>query len=708
MNLATRLFEIAKARFGSEHILSLYEQQYYTLGDYEAMAEAVVTECRAAGVAHNTVALLIYEDSPVAIGAFLGCIKYGVVPVLVSNKINKCTLRELFALADPALLMSGDYCWPEDLLYETTCLCMKKACGEQGIQFELISRSTNVHEFIDANQVAYLGMTSGSSGLPKLVMHSHKEMIFASENYAVQTLKLVPEDVLYSVPKMNFTYGMANNLFFSFISGAPAILDEQGWSPENCMEHIVKERPTCFFAVPAVYRSLYHHLENMKKVPEELKGIRMYVSAGEALSSELVHLWYKLTGHYIVDSVGCSETGSAFLVNLAGEAKIGSAGAAVLGYHVHLLQENPTDKGTQGVLCVKSESNAIGYYRNPEETAAKFLNDWLKTGDVFRVDEDGYYWFVGREDSLLKYNGMWIVPEQIEKLINEFPGVKENAVFKTERTGKSMMAAVLCVSEKFEGIQKLGEYLKERLESYKCPKIFRLTNEIPLSINGKRDHLQMQKMVRRRIITIDGPAKLGKSAVAKSIAQRYKMKYVNAGMLFRFLAWGYRNEILSEADMDDELVLLSFLEKAKVEGDLLSYMGQELEQDISTQQHAMETAILAQKEAVQMSVLRYLKKTTEGQSIVVEGRNMGADVFPDADLKVFLTGNIERQVWHWCEAHGYDELVYRAGVDEIQKRNKMDTERTIYPMRKAEDAIEICVDEKELGELLEDIIQYLR
>lgn len=680
MNLSEGLLAQARSRSNKTGILSRYHGRDYTLAEYKNMITSVVRTCQKAEIMQDTVAILLFDDCPKSIGVFLGCIEYGIVPLLVSKKVGKVLLGNIVELADPSVIWSDqEFC---DEMHDRTFVRVSEENGR--LTFETQKREKQIYGNISAKEVAYLGMTSGSSGMPKLVMHSHKEMLFANENYALHSLQLTQKDRLYSVSKMNFTYGMANSLFFSFASGATALLDEESFTAKHCQDCLREFKPTCFFAVPTVYQALCRALKEGWMTKEDWKSLRLCVSAGELLPSDLARDWKELTGHEIVDSVGCSETGSAFLVNFGGEEKRGSAGTAVLGYHVHLLQENPEDKGVEGVLCVKSESNALGYYRSPMETREKFLNGWLKTGDIFRVDEDGYYWFVGREDTMFKHNGMWICPEQVEQVLLQYTGVNECAVFEVKRNEKSQMAAVICVDENFKSVIELKRYVKTQLESYKCPKIIRIVDNLPLNINGKRDYARMKEIALRCICTIDGEARLGKGVLAHRMANDFDLHELNAGRYYRILAWGYRCGLLSEEDLDCEKVLLDILNKEALFE----------KPEMYREEHALITAQVSQHNAVQWAVLRHMRSIAQEYSIVAEGRNMGTEVFDDADLKIFLTGSVEESVRKWCFENGYGEEMVRIGIENVIKRNCMDRERGAMPLRKAEDAVEICVDGK--------------
>ena len=192
-----------------------------------------------------------------------------------------------------------------------------------------------------------------------------------------------------------------------------------------------------------------------------------------------------------MDNMASSEA-SAILLNKGDVNKYGSAGKPVKGSQVFLLDVDGNNSN-EGTLYFRSTGNAIGYYHNQEETDAHFENGCLKTGDVFRIDEDGYYWHIGREDNLLKYHGFWVLPEEIEKKMTEFTGVKRAVVFKVNIDDYDRMAAGIEMLEDFSGIELLKEFILKELEEYKCPQCIICYEELPVNDRGKIDLSKLRK-----------------------------------------------------------------------------------------------------------------------------------------------------------------------------------------------------------------------
>lgn len=700
MNIANELLNSAKDKFGDKSVISYYNRASYSIGYYYDNSNSFVEQLKSISIPVHTIALLIFDDNPNAIVAFLSCIKYGVVPLMVSKNNNIYTILESIA---PSVIISDDDKVLLEIKYNSTLLHVSEK--DKRISFNLIKHYSDTFSAIDSETVAYLGMTSGSSGAPKFVMHGHSEMLFASYRFGVETLKLTQNDILYSVPKMNFTYGLANSLFFSFVSGAPAVLIDKKYSPELIYEVLNYYKPTCFFAVPSLYNDLIMLEENNDyKTIKGFNTIRLFVSSGELLNSEIIKKWHLLTNHYISDSVGCSETGSAFLFNNNPSKKIGSSGVPVNGYHLHLLTGDSFEGGTEGILCVNSESNALGYYNALEETNKKFMNGWVKTGDVFSIDSDGFYWYLGREDNMIKYHGMWVSLSKIEKNILKFQGVTDCCVVNAVRKNVNCIVAFICVKNDFNGIIELKKHLNSYLKKYELPESYRIIDSIPLNINGKKDRKLLAQRSNNIIVTIDGPAKMGKSTVSTIISEKYGLKHVQAGLFYRIIAWEFNSGSISDFELNSSNYIYTFLNRVRINGSNV-FIGKKCIslKLIDTEENALVTAEIAKNEIIQYEVLRHIRSIAAEQPVIADGRNMGTDVFPDADLKFYFNGSIEQSVKKWCKENNHGIDTYNAGVKNLCKRNDADKSRSINPLRKPDDAIEVMIDGKSTEQIIEII-----
>ncbi|MGP1442375.1 MAG: AMP-binding protein [Anaerovoracaceae bacterium] len=463
---------------------SFFEHKIYTLGDYRQTVEEIVNIFENNNFPKNVSAIMILQDAPLTLAMFLACIKYGIVPLLISTYTMDDLLDQAMTASDATILITDG---SRDLsrFNNTLLIELKGNCAPGAFELKFTNSFNIESKFVDASEIAFFLMTSGSTGLPKIVVHVHEAMIFTTDVYAKDTLELSPDDIIYSAAKSSFGYGLANNLFFSFATGAPAVLFREDFSVELMFRYMEEYHPTVIFAIPSIYRMIISHLENNVADMKKLDSVRSYLSSGEKLSAELAKEWKEFIGSFLMDNMASSEA-SAILLNRGNVDKYGSAGKPVKGSEVFLLDADGNNSN-EGILYFRSVGNAIGYYHNQEETDAHFENGCLKTGDIFRIDEDGYYWHIGREDNLLKYHGFWILPEEIERKIEAFGRVKRAVVFKVTVDDYDRMAAAVEVSSDFVGSEALRRFLLNDMDEYKCPQFIICYESLPVNDRGKVD-----------------------------------------------------------------------------------------------------------------------------------------------------------------------------------------------------------------------------
>lgn len=476
-----------------DHPQSYFENEVYTIGDYRKVVSELTEDFRKNALPRNASAILIFDDHPLALALFLTCMKNGIVPVMVSTFILDTVLDKAVKATDASMIFSDG---SRDLSRFQDKVILGELGGEMRpgkAELRIVNDPEGISPVeVDAERLAFFLMTSGSTGEPKIVEHVHGGMIFTTRVYAKETLGIGSDDSIYSIAKTSFGYGLANNLFFSFATGAPAWLEREQFDVSLFFERMERMKPTVMFGIPTAYRMLLDHVAEHPEDGEKFKGVRVFVSSGEALREDISREWKALTGRFIQDNMGSSEA-SAILLNAGNEEKYGSAGKPVKDSEVRLIGADGRDSDA-GALYFKSEGNAVGYYKNPQENALHFKDGYLMTGDVFTIDEDGYFWYAGREDNMMKYHGFWVFPKEIERKILEFPGVREAVVTKATVDGIDIMAAALVTGEEFAGTDELSEFLEGELEMYKWPQEYLLFDEFPLNERGKVDLSTIKEM----------------------------------------------------------------------------------------------------------------------------------------------------------------------------------------------------------------------
>ena len=261
-------------------------------------------------------------------------------------------------------------------------------------------------------------------------MHLQHDMITISDLFVAPVLQMKETDLCFSASKMFFSYGLGNSLYFPFRFGASTVLWPEKPEPEKILQVIEKYKPTFFFSVPTLFARF---LRIEKKY--DLSSLRICLSSGEPLPPALFHQWKERTGMELLDVVGSTEATHDFLANRPGRAKAGSSGEVTPAFEAKIVDDEGREVpiGEVGNLMVKGDATAPYYWNKHEQTKRMMQGEWLKTGDTYYRDTEGYYWYCGRSDDMMKVGGLWVSPIEIENTLMEHPAVLESGV--VERRG---------------------------------------------------------------------------------------------------------------------------------------------------------------------------------------------------------------------------------------------------------------------------------
>jgi acyl-coenzyme A synthetase/AMP-(fatty) acid ligase len=278
-------------------------------------------------------------------------------------------------------------------------------------------------------------------------------------------------------------------LSFPLAAGATVLLEPERLSGERLVSFIEKRRPTVFFGVPAVYLSLLDYRLSGGQV--NLSSVRLWVSAGEALPAKIFDDWQREFGLTILDGIGSTEMLHIFISNREGKARAGSSGTAVEGYAARLLDDSGAEVGANelGNLWVEGGSATAGYWNLPELTEQTIKDDWVRTGDVYRRDEDGFFFHIGRSDDCFKVSGLWVSPIEVESVLISHASVSEAAVVSANDESGLATARAFVVIRQGERGEELKEeilsFTRSRLPKYKVPSHIEFIEEMPRTSTGK-------------------------------------------------------------------------------------------------------------------------------------------------------------------------------------------------------------------------------
>jgi benzoate-CoA ligase family protein len=455
--------------------------------------------------------LMFLDDTPAYPAAFFGAVRAGFVPLLINTLTPADLLR--FYLSDSSAAVAvadAEFCARFDAVAceETqlrTLIVVNGAVGDHAVPDALTAEQwlprfpgdlaeAGTHR----NEMAFWMYSSGSTGRPKGIVHLQHDMAYSEAAFARNVLKLKPDDICFSVPKIFFAYGFGNSITFPFSAGAATLLLPGQPKPAAIFEAIERFRPTVFFGLPTLYTSL---TKAEGASAADFSSLRMALSAAEVLSAEVFNGWKKLTGIEIVEGLGSTEALHIYLSNRPENKKLGAAGLRVPGYEVALKDSDGHDVGdnAEGILWVRGDSNTPLYWNRPDKTAETVREEgWIYTGDRFVRDSDGFHFFRGRADDLIKISGQWVYPLEVELCLAEHPDVRECAVFAVELPDRRMTlkAVVVMNTDGFDAADAtklLQDYVKAKLLPYKYPREIKFLDELPKTGTGKIDRQALLK-----------------------------------------------------------------------------------------------------------------------------------------------------------------------------------------------------------------------
>jgi benzoate-CoA ligase family protein len=476
-----------------------------TYGELAARAGRARNALAELGVAIEQRVLLALQDSPDFAAVFWGAVKLGAVAVPVNTVMSAEEYAFLLQDSRARVAVVDASVGPRIASVRAHCPALRAVVvagtpspGVEGLA-DLLARASEVAAAAPTvpEDAMYWGYTSGSTGRPKAVVHSHADFVAAADLVGVGVFGLGPEDVTFSASKMSFAFGLGNSLFFPARVGAASLLMRERAEPEAVLELITRERPTVFFTVPTLYARLLQVKDVTRRF--DLSSLRMCVSSGEALPPAVVDAWRARFGHELLDVVGSTETLHDFIASRPGAVRRGSAGRVVPGFEIRLVDAAGRDiaDGTVGAVLVKGPTNALQYWNRRERTEATMHGEWLRTGDMMWRDTDGYFYFAGRADDMLKVAGQWVSPAEVEARLADHPAVLEAAVVgRADGEGLIVPHAVVVPAAGYEPSDTLAEELRrfarDGLVSFKVPRSVEFAAELPKTATGKIQRFRLR------------------------------------------------------------------------------------------------------------------------------------------------------------------------------------------------------------------------
>jgi benzoate-CoA ligase len=494
---------------GRENKVCLYfEEQKWTYGEVARLSNRAGNALRELGARFEDRVLMVLPDCPEFVWTWFGAARIGAVITMVNpllpasdyeyyldyTRARVAVVHESVLPAFTEAVKSARYLrgvlvvgQVEEILPQAATLNFQKAID--AAEDECTAADTR------RDDIAIWLFTSGSTGHPKGAVHLQHDLPYNTEMFAKATMGVNADDLTVSVPKLFFGYATGTNLLFPFaVGGATALFSERS-TAEKMFEVIRRYRPTILTTVPTMINSMLNVTGATK---EDLASLRFCYSAGEALPIELYERWMHTYGADICDGIGSAEMFHIYITNRPGDIKPGSLGRIVQGYEAKIVDADGTEVpvGDMGTLKIKGDSAALCYWNAHEKSKETFAGDWCTTGDQFHVDADGYYWYHGRTDDMLKVSGVFVAPAEIENCLLQHEAILECAVVGHESEGLVKPKAFVVLREGFDGseqlVDEIKQFVKSRIAVYKYPRWVEFVSSIPKNDRGKIDRKKLK------------------------------------------------------------------------------------------------------------------------------------------------------------------------------------------------------------------------
>lgn len=348
------------------------------------------------------------------------------------------------------------------------------------------------------DDVALIAFSSGTTGEPKATVHFHRDLLAVCDTFSKYILKPQPGDIFCGSPPLAFTFGLGGLLLFPMRVGASSLLLPKV-TAEGLLASIERHGCTICFTAPTLYRRMLEHVPRFK-----LASLKKCVSAGEHLPLAVFQSWREATGISIIDGIGSTELLHIFISAAEGQIRPGATGKPVPGYEAIVVDEigRSLPANNIGRLAVRGPTGCR-YLDAPELQRKYVQNGWNITGDSYRMDDDGYFWYEGRTDDLIVSAGYKISAVEIEGVLIEHPKVAECAVIGTpsEERGEIVKAFVVLRAEIVACDlvrRELQDYVKSQIAPYKYPRAIEFVTELPRSSTGKLQRARLRENERRR------------------------------------------------------------------------------------------------------------------------------------------------------------------------------------------------------------------
>lgn len=454
---------------------------------------AVAALLRDEGVEPGNRVLLRGPNNGRLVVAWLAALRVGAVVVTTIPMLRATELTALVEIAEPSVaLVDHRFCedWSATSFAGTTITYGDSSPESMEVRARTAASSTEPTDTA-ASDIALLAFTSGTTGRPKATMHAHRDILAIADTFSAHVVKPHPDDVFSGSPPLAFTFGLGGLVVFPMRVGATTVLLEAG-APSRLLEAIGHNKITCLFTAPTAYRAM---LASVSEV--DVTSLRRCISAGETLPAATWQAWLDATGIKLIDGIGATEMLHIFISASDQDIRPGFTGKVVPGYRAQIVDEDmsPVDPGTPGRLAVQGPTGCR-YLDDARQT--NYVRDgWNLTGDVYVMDEDGYFQYVARADDMIVSSGYNIAAPEVENALLTHPAVLETAVIGTPDSERGMLVTAYVVlnpdfsaSDDLRG--ELQDHVKATIAPYKYPRVLEFAEALPKTATGKLQRFRLK------------------------------------------------------------------------------------------------------------------------------------------------------------------------------------------------------------------------
>ncbi|WP_330441693.1 AMP-binding protein [Flavobacterium sp. C4GT6] len=446
--------------------------------------------------------LIRSANNPMYVACWFAILKAGGIVVATMPLLRE---KELSVMVESAEI-SHAFC---DYRLEDEIMAVKSPFLKQVITFDGSGKGISKLETLMAQKpkefsnyksksdsLSIIGFTSGTTGRPKMTSHYHKDILLICEAFPKYSLQPTSNDVFTGSPPLGFTFGLGGLVLFPFYFAASTFLIEKP-SPDLLLQAIQDYKVTICFTAPTAWRIL-----TQKANEYDISSLRKCVSAGETLPAKVWEDWYNATGLKIIDGIGSTEILHIFISSNEENMRVGATGLPIRGYEAMIVDEdgNEQPNGTPGRLAVRGITGCK-YLNNPEKQQQYVQNGWNITGDIFKKDNDGYFWFVARGDDMIISSGYNISAIEVENVLITHNDVAECAVVGLPDENRGMLVcAYLVLKDKNKACNELTkaiqDWFKEVAAPYKYPREIKYVDVLPKTETGKIQRFKLKNTVQ--------------------------------------------------------------------------------------------------------------------------------------------------------------------------------------------------------------------